>query len=172
MEKFSLGERLRSERERLGIGQADAALLAGVSRNMWGAYERGLSVPNGDVLVRLLGQGVDVNWCLGGMRLINDERTLPDRERVLLERYRSMDEEGRLALDRAAAMEYARSEAGTRPAKPAPPRGDSQFSIKRSNIAQVAGRDLHVTGTTRLTVQEPPAPDPQPRPRKRRMPPT
>lgn len=92
--------------------QEDAALIAGVTPAMYGRYERGVSLPNADVLVRLLSAGVDINWCLGGMRLINDEGTLPERERVLLERYRDMDEDGRAAIDRAAAMEAVRSATG------------------------------------------------------------
>lgn len=108
MENLSFQSRLREERERIGVKQADAALLAGVSRNMWGAYERGEAKPGADVLLALMQHGFDLNYVLGGTRLINDEGTLPERERTLLERYRSTDDDGRNAVDRIAALEAMR----------------------------------------------------------------
>lgn len=91
MEKFLGAQRLRNERTRLGIGQGDAALLAGVSRNMWGAYERGLSSPGADVLMRLVGHG-----------------TLSEPEEALFTDYRDTDDEGRAAITRTARMEAQR----------------------------------------------------------------
>lgn len=139
-----VGDRLRAERERIGIRQADAALLCGVTREMWGRYERG-AMPNSGVLVALIGHGFDVNWILGGTRLINDEGTLPERERELLERYRSTDEEGRAAIDRAAAMEALRS------SRQVPV--DERFRVQE-------------LPATVLTVHEPAAAPPAPRKRK------
>lgn len=74
---------------------------------MWGKYERG-AMPSSSVLVALIQHGFDVNWVLGGQRLINDEGTLPERERTLLERYRATDDDGRNAIDRIAALEAMR----------------------------------------------------------------
>lgn len=107
MEKFLGAQRLRNERTRLGIGQGDAALLAGVSRNMWGAYERGLSSPGADVLMRLVGHGIDLNYVLGGSRTITTG-TLSEPEEALFTDYRDTDDEGRAAITRTARMEAQR----------------------------------------------------------------
>ena len=107
MENSPLPERLREERNRIGIDQSDAALLAGVSRNMWGAYERGVSAPGAPVLVRLLGHGFDLNYILGGSRTISESTLSPDEE-TLIEQYRSMDAEGRASVTRAAMLEALR----------------------------------------------------------------
>lgn len=104
-----IGHRLKEERERIGISQGDAALLAGVSRNSWGSYEREESVPGAGVLVALMGHGFDVNYILGGMRLLLDDDSLSERERELLNLFRATDNIGRDAIQRAATMEAMRS---------------------------------------------------------------
>lgn len=103
-----VGIRLREERQRLGIRQSDAALLAGVSREMWGKYERG-SVPSSTVLLALMGHGFDVNWVLGGTRVLADESTLNEPEQRLIEDFRSTDDEGRAAIQRTARLEALRA---------------------------------------------------------------
>jgi transcriptional regulator with XRE-family HTH domain len=136
-----VGNRLREERHRLDITQADAALLCGVTREMWGRYERG-AMPSAHVLALLIGQGVDVNYILGGTRVIEVEGMLPSRERELLRSFREMDEEGRAAITRAAAMELQRSRSGAqRP--PAPSKAAN--IIKRSKVGgHVAAGDVNI----------------------------
>lgn len=99
-----VGIRLREERERIGITQADAALLVGVSREMWGRYERG-AMPSSEVLLRAQGHGFDVNYILGGARVLS-EATLVNEERTLIERYRAVDGAGKAAILRATENEY------------------------------------------------------------------
>jgi transcriptional regulator with XRE-family HTH domain len=100
------GLRLRQERDRLGISQADMALLAGVSREMWGRYERG-ATPSSDVLIAVQAHGVDINFVCGGSRTLS-QVTLTDDEQDLLGLYRGLDIEGRAAVARAARMESLR----------------------------------------------------------------
>jgi len=68
-------DRLKAERERLSFSQAQAADICGVSREMWGKYERGISVPGGEVLFSFAASGADVNYILGGTKKhhINEE---------------------------------------------------------------------------------------------------
>ena len=99
-----VGIRLREERERIGITQADAALLAGCTREQWGRYERGANA-SADVLLRLQGQGFDVNYILGGQRLMNAEATLTDEEAALLRCFRAARPEGKSALLRLGKSE-------------------------------------------------------------------
>ena len=60
--------RLKDERLRLGINQAEAGDLCGVSREMWGKYERGAAVPGGEVLFSFASAGADVQYVLTGER--------------------------------------------------------------------------------------------------------
>lgn len=62
-----VGIRLCSERKRCGLTQAEAANSVGVSREMWGKYERGAK-PGTNVLLRLATQGFDVPYILTGER--------------------------------------------------------------------------------------------------------
>lgn len=60
--------RLKDARKDLGLNQAEAAELCGVSREMWGKYERGLAVPGGEVLFAFAAAGADVQYILTGSR--------------------------------------------------------------------------------------------------------
>lgn len=57
---------MKEERVRLGLKQADAAELCGVSREIWGRYERGAAVPGGEVLFSFANAGADVQFVLTG----------------------------------------------------------------------------------------------------------
>lgn len=106
MKTSSVGDRLREERKRIGVSQADAGLLAGVSREQFSRYEGG-AMPGADVLVRLLGHGFDVNFVLGGSRTLSED-TLTDLEQELLQYFRRTDNEGRQSVVRLARMECNR----------------------------------------------------------------
>ncbi|MFJ4141440.1 helix-turn-helix domain-containing protein [Pseudomonas sp. NPDC089734] len=58
--------RLKAERARLGLNQASAAHICGVSREIWGRYERGTTVPGGDVLFSFANAGANVQFILTG----------------------------------------------------------------------------------------------------------
>lgn len=60
------GERLRAQRLELGLTQSAAATNCGVSREMWGKYERGEAKPGSDVLTAMSGAGFDVPFVLTG----------------------------------------------------------------------------------------------------------
>ena len=94
-------ERIKSERIRLGLKQAEASELCGVSRVMWGKYERAEAVPGGQVLLSFAAAGADVQYILTGIRsatAINPEviacPTLTRREAALLDNYRHIADEG------------------------------------------------------------------------------
>lgn len=66
--KETLGERLREERDRLGINQNDLADIGGITRNSQGNYERGRQNPDTAYLLAISGIGVDVMYVLFGRR--------------------------------------------------------------------------------------------------------
>ncbi|ERI50506.1 hypothetical protein N878_08580 [Pseudomonas sp. EGD-AK9] len=86
------GERLREERDRLGLNQTDFGVVAGVSRGTQKAYELETSSPSIDYLLALQGMGVDVHYVLTGARISTDAGSLAPDEASLLEHYRQLPE--------------------------------------------------------------------------------
>lgn len=72
------------------MNQAVAGEKCGVSREMWGKYERGAAVPGGEVLFSFAAAGADVQYILTGIR--SSVALAPD-EHLLLERYRTSPQE-------------------------------------------------------------------------------
>lgn len=89
------GERLREERDRLGLNQTDFGTQAGVSRGTQKAYELESSSPDIRYLMALQGMGVDVQFVLTGSRISTDAGSLAPDEARLLEHYRQLPEADR-----------------------------------------------------------------------------
>lgn len=60
--------RVAEERKRLGLSQEAAGQTCGVSREMWGKYERGKAVMGTEVLALFAVAGADVLYILTGQR--------------------------------------------------------------------------------------------------------
>ncbi|WP_414502636.1 XRE family transcriptional regulator [Zymobacter sp. IVIA_5232.4 C2] len=67
---LSIGERLRSERKRLGLNQADLGKAGGVQLLAQSNYENGKRTPSAEYLSAVAKQGVDVQYVLTGVRAI------------------------------------------------------------------------------------------------------
>lgn len=65
---MSVGERLRSTRERLGMNQGDFGRLGGVERNTQANYEGDKRSPDAAYLGRIAEAGADVGWIVTGIR--------------------------------------------------------------------------------------------------------
>ena len=74
-----------SNTELAQLTQAGAAEQCGVSREIWGRYERGLAVPGGEVLFSFANAGADVQYILTGVR----SSVSSVEEHLVLERFRS-----------------------------------------------------------------------------------
>ena len=66
----NIGERMREERQRLGLTQAEAALYCEVSADMWSKYERGLHAPRRMVIRAFAAAGADEQFINTGIRSI------------------------------------------------------------------------------------------------------
>ncbi len=95
-----LGERLREERKRLGLSQADFGALGGVKANAQGKYEADERSPDAAYLSGLSAAGVDVLYLLTGQRTPVTAEGLADDEGELLNNYRSMPDQDRAAMRR------------------------------------------------------------------------
>lgn len=99
MKKSSLfSVRLKEERNRIGLTQADMASNCNISREMWGKYERNLALPGSEVLFSLSELGVDIGYLFSG----NHSIPLTDDESLLIEAYRESNEQGKDAIERTA----------------------------------------------------------------------
>ena len=105
-------ERLREERKKLGLNQADFAALGRVTVDSQGNYERGLRKPDSAYLEAIALEGVDVGYLLTGVRTsvgmvkttgkseVAGVRQLTQEEAALLDNYNAADEQGRAAARR------------------------------------------------------------------------
>lgn len=101
---LGVGERLREERERLGMNQTDFGVSAGVSRGTQKAYELESSSPDIRYLSGLQDLGVDVHYVLTGSRIDSDISKFSEVELTVLEHMRTMSESDRATL---AHLAYA-----------------------------------------------------------------
>ena len=95
-----VGERLREERDRLGLNQTDFGIAAGVSRGTQKAYELESSSPDLRYLAALQGMAVDVHFVLTGSRLSIDAGGLNEEESLILEQFRSLPDHDRVSVKR------------------------------------------------------------------------
>ena len=90
----ALLEAAREIARRDGLGHISirrTAAMCGVSREMWGKYERDIAMPGGDVLIKIALAGVDLNHLLTGQRTGGAAAPAPalaPDEEILLDNYR------------------------------------------------------------------------------------
>ncbi|MGG7596772.1 helix-turn-helix domain-containing protein [Pseudomonas sp. WC1] len=95
-----VGNRLREERERLGLSQEEFGIRVGVSRGTQKKYELGTGSSSMDLkyLAALEAFGVDTTYIVTASRTL--AAGLPSEESVLLEQYRAIPEQDQRALRR------------------------------------------------------------------------
>lgn len=96
---LQISERIREERERLGIGQRELVERAGLKIRTYANYELGETTPTADAIIKLGDAGIDVMYLLTGRR---SEPCLMAHEQALLDLFRKLDERGRGAVFGAA----------------------------------------------------------------------
>ncbi len=97
---MNLGDRLKEERERLGLSQPAFAAVANAKKHAQINWEKGVATPNGAALQAWAGIGVDVLYVITGQRAVAAEQN--PRERALLDNYRQSKEEDKAAIERVA----------------------------------------------------------------------
>jgi len=99
---MSIGERIRSERERLGMSQPQFASVAGTTKQTLFSWEAGKTFPNANQMAALAEIGVDVMYVLTGQRGSPAQPALSRREAALVDNYRHCAQEDQQAIDRVA----------------------------------------------------------------------
>ena len=89
---MQMGERLKEERERLGLNQTDFAALAQATRKALFNWEVGTAAPNAVALAAWAGHGLDVLYVVTGQRTGGSSAPAPARavsegDRVLLDNF-------------------------------------------------------------------------------------
>lgn len=97
----SIGERLKEERERLGLTIPEFAEAAGSKKNTVIDWQKDVSSPPAIKLSALTSIGVDVMYVLTGQRT-NIEYSLNRKEEALLDNYRHCVAEDQKAIYRVA----------------------------------------------------------------------
>ncbi|MFY1053594.1 transcriptional regulator [Ectopseudomonas khazarica] len=87
-----IGERLREERERLGLNQGAFGELGGVKANAQGNYEKGERYPDAAYLAAVAEKGIDVLYVVTGRRTPKPSNALSIDEYDLVEHYRQLPE--------------------------------------------------------------------------------
>jgi transcriptional regulator with XRE-family HTH domain len=106
-----VGERLKEERERLGLNQTEFGVLLGVSRGSQKNYELGASSLDLRYVAALEEHGVDAAFVLTGRRSTPLGQLFTAAEEELINQFRSIAEEDRKAIRRfleAMAADAAR----------------------------------------------------------------
>lgn len=89
---MGIGERLKEERERLGLNQTEFSARAGASKNTQYNYEKGERSPDAAYLAAADGMGVDVLYVVTGRRTPEAASSFNGDEVDLVESYRQLPE--------------------------------------------------------------------------------
>lgn len=101
---MATGERLREERKRLKMTQADFAKVGGIGVSSLKLYEGNEGDPGAQFLAAIGGAGADVQYIVVGAR---SNTALAADEQILLESYRSLD-----SLNKRQALARMLTESG------------------------------------------------------------
>lgn len=128
----NFGERLREERERLGLNQADFGEAGGVRKQAQLKYEKSERSPDAAYLAAIADAGADIQYIVTGTR--SDAALTPD-ERELI------------ALFRAAPLAVKAAAIGALHGGSAP--AQTQATFNGPVVGGIAGRDI-TTGKSRV----------------------
>jgi transcriptional regulator with XRE-family HTH domain len=109
---LSVADRLRQERERLGLTQTEFGALDDASKSTVQAWERGTAYPNARFLAAAAAAGLDVRWVVTGERDYAAPPAMTADEAALLAVFRVASREVRDAALRVLGGE--RPKAGPR----------------------------------------------------------
>lgn len=93
-----LGERLKEERQRLGLNQTEFGQKVGVTKKTQGLYEQGDRSPNAEYMAAFAQMGGDILFVLTGER--SPEIGLNPKEQMIIYNFRALSEEDRAAVQR------------------------------------------------------------------------
>ena len=132
---MTIGERLREERERLGMSQPALAAIAKTTKQTLFSWETGKTAPDGFQLAALNAVGIDVLFVVTGQRsqVIPPQAALPREQQALLNSYALCTATAKKNLLQTAALLASGSK----------PTGDAHVSVRAVGVGNIAaGRDV------------------------------
>lgn len=96
----SIGNRLREERERLGLKQEAFGQIGGVNRNSQAKYEKDERSPDGKYLEAIASAGADVLYIITGQRTPQAALSLSESESEVVGHYRRLSGTDQAAVQR------------------------------------------------------------------------
>ncbi|MFS2161141.1 helix-turn-helix domain-containing protein [Pseudomonas sp. Pseusp122] len=99
----TIGERLKLERQRLGLSQDEFSALGGVAANAQRLYESGHRIPRADYLSGISSAGADVLYVVLGIRMPKCIGDLPDAEISLITAFRTLPCDDQNAISRISS---------------------------------------------------------------------
>lgn len=99
----TFGDRLKEERERLGLSQTALGDVGGVKKLAQINYEKGERMPDAAYLAAIAAAGADVLYILTGQRAFVPPPPLKPDEAALLDDYRHSPPEGKAAIRTTSA---------------------------------------------------------------------
>jgi transcriptional regulator with XRE-family HTH domain len=98
--------RLREERQRLGLNQTEFAEIAGVQKRAQVNYEAGERAPDTNYMTAIAAAGADVLYILTGERSqpVAPTAELPPRVRALVANYEATDDAGKKIIEGTASL--------------------------------------------------------------------
>ena len=91
--KAAIGSRLREERLRLGMTQADFSAFGGVAKRTALEWEQGKTSPNALFLAAASQHGIDILYVVNGVRLSDTNTAPPADEQAIVEAWRALNPE-------------------------------------------------------------------------------
>lgn len=103
---MNISERLKTERERLGLSQPRLGELAKAGKTTVINWEKGASAPDAVQLSALAAAGADVLYIVTGQRSqpVSATASLPARVRALVDNYENAPESGKKVIEQTASF--------------------------------------------------------------------
>lgn len=147
---MDIGERLREERQRLGISQAELGAAGGVLKQAQLKYEKGERSPDADYLAAVARVGVDVLYVLTEDRSFTPPSSISPEHRALIRDYEASSPDGKEAIRRMASATALGALAAThKHAATSTNFEGSQITFKQAPRGDIAGRDINKSGRKR-----------------------
>ncbi|MEM5528095.1 helix-turn-helix transcriptional regulator [Gammaproteobacteria bacterium AS21] len=99
------GQRLKFERNRLGLNQTELSERVGVTKKTQSLYERGDRSPSSDYLIAAADIGIDVLFLVTGNHTVytNNDLELSSEEVALVNNYRASTEKNKSHIEAVGA---------------------------------------------------------------------
>ncbi len=99
---MTIGERLKEQRQSIGMNQTDLAVHCGVTKNTQLAYEKGDRSPDAAYLAKAAERGIDVLYVVIGVHTPAAEDGFTGEEVRFVQLLRAMAESDKAILERTA----------------------------------------------------------------------